>query len=88
MLDETAYSKYVADENTKVRIDVQRKVVHKLLSKLQESERTVMVLHYFSEMTCEEISRFLGVSTSAIKSRLSRARQTSQEGRTDDSRST
>lgn len=75
MLDETAYSKYVADENTKVRIDAQRKVVHKLLSKLQESERTVMVLHYFSEMTCEEISRFLGVSTSAIKSRLSRARQ-------------
>lgn len=74
-LDETAYSKYVADENTKVRIDAQRKVVHKLLSKLQESERTVMVLHYFSEMTCEEISRFLGVSTSAIKSRLSRARQ-------------
>ena len=75
MLEETAYSKYVADENTKVRIDAQRKVVHKLLSKLQESERTVMVLHYFSEMTCEEISRFLGVSTSAIKSRLSRARQ-------------
>ena len=75
MLEETAYSKYVADENTKVRIDAQRKVVHKLLSKLQESERTVMVLHYFSGMTCEEISRFLGVSTSAIKSRLSRARQ-------------
>ncbi|MYI94986.1 sigma-70 family RNA polymerase sigma factor, partial [Candidatus Poribacteria bacterium] len=75
MLEETAYSKYVADENTKVRIEAQRKVVHKLLSKLQESERTVMVLHYFSEMTCEEISRFLGVSTSAIKSRLSRARQ-------------
>ena len=79
MLDETAYSKYVADENTKVRIEAQRKVVHKLLSKLQESERTVMVLHYFSEMTCEEISRFLGVSTSAIKSRLSRARQRLQK---------
>ena len=75
MLEETAYSKYVVDENTKVRIETQRKVVHKLLSKLQESERTVMVLHYFSEMTCEEISRFLGVSTSAVKSRLSRARQ-------------
>lgn len=30
----TAYSRYVADENTKVRIDAQRKVVHKLLSKL------------------------------------------------------
>ena len=74
-LEETAYSRYVANENAKVRIDAQRSVVHRLLSKLQESERTVMVLHYFGEMTCEEISRFLGVSTSAIKSRLSRARQ-------------
>ena len=50
-------------------------MVKKLLSKLKESERTVMILHYFGEMTCEEISRFLGVSASAIKSRLSRARQ-------------
>ena len=33
-----------------------------------------MTLHYFGEMTCEEISKFLGVSVGAIKSRLSRAR--------------
>jgi len=75
MIDENAYSEYVAAEQAKDTVDEQRKVVKKLLSKLQESERTVMILHYFGEMTCAEISRFLGTSPSAIKSRLSRARK-------------
>ena len=35
----------------------------------------MITLYYFGEMTCEEISRFLGVSPTAIKSRLSRARK-------------
>ena len=69
------YSRYVAEERTKVTVEAQREVVKKLLAKLKESERTVMTLHYFGEMTCEEISRFLGVSTSAVKLRLHRARQ-------------
>ena len=75
MLEDNAYSQYVAGEKIKFNIDSQREVVKKLLAKLKESERTVMILHYFGEMTCEEISRFLGVSPSAIKSRLSRTRQ-------------
>ena len=41
---------------------------------LPESERTVITLHYFGEMTCEKISEFLGVSANTIKSRLRRAR--------------
>ncbi len=75
MIENTAYSKYVAAEQAKANADAQRAVVKKLLAKLKESERTVMILHYFGDMTCAEISRFLGVSPSAIKSRLSRARQ-------------
>ena len=74
-VDTTAYSKYVAEEQAKVNVEAQREVVKKLLSKLKESERTVLTLYYFGEMTTEEISRFLGVSTSAIKLRLHRARQ-------------
>ena len=73
-IDET-YSRYIAEERTKVTVEAQREVVKALLAKLKESERTVMTLHYFGGMTCEEISRFLGVSTSAIKLRLHRARQ-------------
>ena len=75
MKGETAYSRYVVDEQTKTATEAQQKVVKQLLAKLQESERTVMTLYYFGEMTCEEISKFLGVSVNTIKSRLSRARQ-------------
>ena len=75
MKGETAYSRYVADEQAKTATEAQQEAVKQLLAKLQESERTVMTLYYFGEMTCEEISKFLGVSANTIKSRLSRARQ-------------
>ena len=69
-LQADAYSEYVVEEQSKIAGKAQREVVKKLLAKLKESERTVMMLHYYGEMTCEEISRFLGVSTGTIKSRL------------------
>ena len=74
LLEKATYSGHVIEENERVAAESQREVVKKLLEQLQESERTVMTLHYFGEMTCEEISKFLGVSVGAIKSRLSRAR--------------
>ena len=73
-LEPEAYSRYVAEEKAKVTVEAQRQVVNKLLATLPESERTVITLHYFGEMTCEEISEFLGVSANTIKSRLRRAR--------------
>ena len=74
LIDNTTYSQYIAEEQAKAAVEAQRGVVHKLLARLRESERTVVTLHYFGEMTCEEISRFLGVSASTVKSRLRRAR--------------
>ena len=73
-LEPEAYSQYVAEEEAKVTAETQREVVKKLLATLPESDRTVITLHYFGEMTCEEISEFLGVSANTIKSRLRRAR--------------
>ena len=69
-----AYSRHVVEERAKTAAESQREAVKKLLAKLKESERTVMTLHYLGEMTVAEISRFLGVSASTIKSRLRRAR--------------
>ena len=69
-----AYSRYVTEQNAKVTIETQRQVVKKLLAALPESERTVITLYYFGEMTCEKMSEFLGVSANTIKSRLRRAR--------------
>ena len=74
-LEKATYSSYVSAENERVSVEAQREVVKKLLAKLQESDRTVITLYYLGGMTYEEISRFLGVSVSAIKNRLYRARQ-------------
>jgi len=74
-LQKERYSGFVAAENERTTAEAQRDVVKKLLAKLQESERTIMTLHYFGEMTCTEIGAFLGVSKNTIKSRLRRAQQ-------------
>ena len=73
--EKPSYSEYVVEENERISVEAQREVVKKLLAKLEESERTVMTLHYFAEMSCTEIGAFLGVSANTIKSRLRRAQQ-------------
>ena len=73
-LDETAYECYVSEQLEEKAIEHQREIVQDLLEKLPESQRTVVILHYLGEMTCQEISKFLGVSPNTVKSRLSRAR--------------
>ena len=73
--EKPSYSEYVVQENERISVQAQREVVKKLLAKLEESERTVMTLHYFAEMSCTEIGAFLGVSANTVKSRLRRAQQ-------------
>ena len=51
-----------------------RKEVRDALDSLSEGDQTVLTLHYLGGMTYEEISSFIGTSTSAIKNRLYRAR--------------
>lgn len=74
-LEKATYSGYVIQENEQMTAEAQREVVQKLLAKLRENERTVITLHYFGEMTHEEISEFLGTSVGTIKSRIRRAQQ-------------
>ena len=54
--------------------DRARKHLEDALENLPESDRTVLTLHYLGGMTYEEVSRFIGASTSAVKNRLYRAR--------------
>ena len=79
MSEKDFYSQHVVEERTRTAVESQREVVKKLLAKLDESERTVMTLHYLGEMTIEEISKFIGVSSGTIKSRLQRARNRLQK---------
>ena len=73
-IDQVSHSHYMAEKRDTEAAEARREIVQKLLQKLPESERTVMALHYLGEMTCEAISKMLGVSPNTVKSRLSRAR--------------
>ena len=74
-IETEAYSRYIAAEHAKTTAEAQRDLVKKLLAKLKESDREVITLHYFEEMSSSEIGELLGVSENTIKSRLRRARQ-------------
>lgn len=74
-LEALAYAQYHTDQQEEIVNEQQREGVKRLLQKLPESERTVVTLHYLGDMTCEDISKFLGVSPNTVKSRLYRARK-------------
>ena len=74
-LEKATYSDYVIEENERTAVETQREAVKKLLAKLQESERTVVTLRYFGEMSSAEIGEFLGVSANTVRSRLRRAQE-------------
>ncbi len=73
-LEEAYYTEYMTQQREEAVKEKHRSIVQKLLSKLQESERTVVNLYYIAEMNCEDIGKFLGVSPNTVRSRLHRAR--------------
>ena len=78
-LEKATYSDHVIEENERTAIETQREVVKALLAKLQESERTIVTLRYFGEMSSTEIGEFLGISANTVRSRLRRAQQRLKE---------
>ncbi len=74
-LETVFYTQYLENEQTQASRDGLREVVERLLQKLPETERSVMVLHYFNGLTCEEVGERLDVSLNTVKSRLYRARK-------------
>lgn len=74
------YTRYNISGRRETNTDKHRyEHVKKLLGKLPESERTIIILYYLGEMTTEEIGKYLGVSANTIASRLQRARKLLQE---------
>ena len=74
-IEESSYKHYMSERRETAAAEHRSEVVKKLLERLPESERTVVTLHYLGEMTAKEISKYLGVSVSAIKGRLRRGRE-------------
>lgn len=52
-----------------------RRQVHEALGELDETSREIVLLHYFSELSYEEIAGVLDLSVPAIHGRLQRARR-------------
>ena len=78
-IEEISYTHYVSDQRQAEVAEDRQELVKKMLSKLPESERTVVTLFYLGEMTAQEIGKFLGVSVNTVKSRLRRGRERLQE---------
>ena len=78
-IEESSYIHHAAEQREAEGTEHRYEIAQKLLSKLPESERTVMTLHYLGEMTAKEISKFLGVSVNTITNRLWRARKRLRE---------
>jgi len=69
----------VIDEAESKNEDSRLEILDKALDNLPEIYRQVLTLYYLGDMNSEEISRFLGISPSAIRQRLSRARSELRE---------
>ncbi|MYF98173.1 RNA polymerase sigma factor [Candidatus Poribacteria bacterium] len=78
-LENLAYTEYHTKQQREFVSERQREVVKQLLQKLPVSERTTVSLHYLNDMTCEDISKSMGVSPNTVKSRLHRARKRLQQ---------
>lgn len=78
-LEGLAYTEYHTNQQREFVSERQREVVNHLLQKLPVSERTTVSLHYLNDMTCEDISKSMGVSPNTVKSRLHRARKRLQQ---------
>ena len=75
MIEKPSYSRHVATEQAESAAETKRELVKNLLAKLKESDRTVITLYYFGEMTYAEIGEFLGVSADTVRIRVRRALQ-------------
>jgi len=78
-IEKSSYARYTSEQREAEDTEHRYEIAQKLLSKLPESERTVMTLYYLGEMTAKEISKFLGVSVNTITNRLWRARKRLRE---------
>lgn len=74
-IEQLFYTRYLEEEQLQASSDELHEAVKYLLQKLPATERSVVELHYFRGLNCEEISTFLDVSLNTIKSRLYRARK-------------
>ncbi|MCG9128726.1 RNA polymerase sigma factor [Candidatus Poribacteria bacterium] len=71
----SSFKHHMTEQREIERNEYCQKLVNKLLEKLPEKERNVLILYYLDDMSTKEISETIGVSVNTITSRLQRARK-------------
>lgn len=61
-------------ENNVYKMSGASEVLYEAICRLPQKYKTVIILFYFEEMTCKEISRCTGIKEASVRKRLSRAR--------------
>ena len=74
--EEALEDDYAADPTTDI---AERLAVHCAMAKMRPDQRALLVLLYWEQLSYEEIAEVLGVSLSAAKMRLNRAREAFQK---------
>ena len=74
-IEKVSYTRHMSAQQQTESSERCHAIVKKLLEKLPESERSVVMFYYLDEMSTKEISKFLGMSVNTIVSRLHRARK-------------
>ena len=74
-IEESSYTHHISEQRMAERTERYHELVKKLLEKLSENERSVVILYYLDEMPMKEIGKFMGVSVNTIASQLQRARK-------------
>lgn len=63
----------------RVSLKEQQERIRSLLNRLDETDRSAVIMYYWYDFSYEEISQALSLTLSAVKSRLHRARRTMAE---------
>ena len=74
-IEKSPHNSYVSEQREEKANESHYDLVKKLLEKLPESERTIIILYYLGKMTTKDIANSLGVSVNTITSRLQSARK-------------
>ncbi len=83
--DGTGYLKYIPDKTIEGIVDllekkVTRENLHRVLTKLPEKHKEVLIFHYMEDMTYQEIAEYLEIPIGTVMSRLARGKQSLKKG--------
>lgn len=65
----------LSDTQSDISINEKRKIINSTILKLAETEKVIITLYYYEELSVKEIAEIVGISTHNVKIKLYRSRQ-------------